>query len=792
MKRYIDYEGKKKIISFIFMTMFMITCLRFQYVYADGEYGSVMSTYSSEVKPQININYLGTTPESPMAGQDFTVRYEIDPLPFYNNKSGDKEIVLVLDVSGSMKNDNKLTNLKIAATQFVDALTVTTDNKVTPKITNLKIGIVSFSNFGAVNSDLIEVTSDNAVNDVNKDKLKTIINDLSASGGTNIGDGLRKGTYLLDKGNPVANKTLIFMADGEPTYYSCYSWLNREYYTELDDSNPSRGGNGSSDRDGKSLEYATTIGNIIKRNGYNVFSIGYGLGESTSTANKKMQKIHESMGGISSGDKSTFFATDVGSIDAVFEKIADTLKKSYTISDANLVLDLQDSITVVDGFEILDGRVGTIKIDPIIYNKNENNQYTSEKQVIEIVVRADKEGETNIFKDTSKITYIDIEGNRQEITIGSNSTVNIRPFSIEDAEKLDVDFKSIQDGYLIGDTITGKVTFTYYGVNDIEYRNAKFMLDDSIPENFTLINGSSNTLTFGNITSTVNKDYNIVIEDDSEVGIHDEKEYVLKGNYFYNLVKGNITEEQQGIAESKVKVKRGVIKAKVIDEAGNDITSDSKLSIESKSSNKVNGTVDHGYITFNNVKSGDYILAIEELPEGCEPQEDGNSTIIRVDYNNNVAEIVFRVNGVREDQNSEILSHGIYMQNTANDASKMLMESGEDGWISVASGMQLSIGVIVDVKDKNTKVELSSSQWTNDFGNIKLYKIENASMKSVEGKIINKNIVDFNGMDNGKYLIIYRFKPSYGDIRLNAKFVDSESSKGLQLRTEGSALPNLF
>jgi len=800
---------------------------------ADSEAIIVMSSVNNTVKPQINVNYLGSTPESPMVGQDFTVTYEIDPLPFYHNTSGKKEIVLVLDKSGSMKDDNKMTNLKTAAINFIDSLAATTEDKKTPKITDLKIGIVTFSDKGYIGSDLLEVTSDTTVNNTNKSTLKSIINNLKADGGTNTGDGLRKGAYLLDKSDKNANKTIIFMADGQPTYYTysnveksewvcrCNKWEcgrescnkeNRcnkdhgrwlfpkyceekwqqvkEYYTELDNLNPNRGGTGGSDDDGKSLEYATTIGNIINQKKYNVFSIGYGLDNS---GNNKMKAIHESMGGISSGENSTFFATDSGAIDAVFKKIADTLISSYTIGDVNLSLNLADSITAVGGFEVPNGNGGTIKIEPIVYNKNPNNQYTAQKQYIDITLKAENQGDLPILGEGCKISYIDIDGNKQEVPVG-NGTITIRPFSVDEAEKLGVDFKGVPEGYLIGDTITGKVTFTHNNPANIRYEKAEFRLDNTLlPSNLTFTQGGSSKLDFGTVTSTVNRDYKLLIGDDAQINIDNEIEYTLKGDFAYNLIKGSKTTVQSGEKETKVKVKRGLVKVKVIDEAENDITEDTTLSIKIKDGEKVNGEFEDGYVKFNSLRSGDYIVAIENLPEGCQPQENGSSTILRVDYSDNVVEVEFRVNGISTSNSSEIISHGIYMDGNTNDIDKMLRESGEEGSINVIPNIPLSIGVIVDIKGIDTEVILTSNEGSINLNKIKSYKIDDNGLSISEGNSINGNTIKINEPQGSKCLIIYEYTPINNKrMKLNAEIISSKSKKILNLQTEQVSLPNLF
>ena len=327
---------------------------------------SIIPMSVSGAKPKIEFNLVGITPKNPMVGQDFTVEYELVPHPFQHNVSNPKEIVLVLDKSGSMKDNNKMTNLKRAAKNFINKLTAVREGTTTPLITNLKISIVVYDKNGHIQQDLLQVTDLEKVNTKNVDKLLNTINNLESKGGTNTGDGLRKGAYVLDKGDSKANKTIILMSDGLPTYYTYeYKWSGlwgkEVFYTDLNNNSGRIGGNGSSDSNGNCLDYAKTIGAIIKSKNYNVYSIGYGLGNGNTEANKKLKQIHESMGGVSSGENSTFFATDSGAIDSVFESIADQLQKSYAFNDVQFNFNLANSFTFVS-----ESINGVFKFDPIV------------------------------------------------------------------------------------------------------------------------------------------------------------------------------------------------------------------------------------------------------------------------------------------------------------------------------------------------------------------------------------------------------------------------------------------
>lgn len=446
---------------------------------------SANAVNNSSTIPEIKITYEGIEPSNPKIGEDFKVKYKINPQHFYYEDFKSREIVLVLDTSGSMdqeinqlcedcayyckdcdkwiyetrenhKNKKRYANhsfidkkycnnhkayesyttkiheLKKAAKNFIDSLTSTKIDGQTPDVKNLKIGMVSYNNSGYIDEGLVQVTDLDRKNNDNINELKDIIDNLSADGGTNTGDGLRKAAYLLNEENE-ANKTVIFMGDGEPTYYSSNNYIEyfRDYYTVLDNRNtgiypPYLKGAGNSDLNGYCLEYATTIGNLIKNKNYNIFSVGYGLGDENSASNKKMRQIHESMVGISSGENSTFFVSDEGAIDKVFKEIADTIIKT-SFDDVQLNLNLGNNIIALSGIELKGANNGTIKINPIVYTKNKNNEYTAPSQTIEFTVSANKDGEIPLLKDGSKISYTDINGNTVELFDIDNPKITIEP-----------------------------------------------------------------------------------------------------------------------------------------------------------------------------------------------------------------------------------------------------------------------------------------------------------------------------------------------------------------------------
>lgn len=181
-----------------------------------------------------------------VTGQEFTVKYLIQPKNIPAGTVRQKEIVLVIDTSGSMNTTDsgatmtRMEAARQAATSFVQQF---------DEYDNVKIGIVEY-NYRA--EEVIDLTL------ASNSSLITEISGLNHGGWTNMGDGIRKGYYMLEDGGSTSNtdKYLIFMTDGYANtasyksgnmVYSSrsngydYSWYNGVQYaknwTELLDPN---------------------------------------------------------------------------------------------------------------------------------------------------------------------------------------------------------------------------------------------------------------------------------------------------------------------------------------------------------------------------------------------------------------------------------------------------------------------------------------------------------------------------------------------------------------------------
>lgn len=346
------------------------------------------SNASAEVatKPAFEVKINSVSPEFPKVGEDITISGEIIPKPFEAEVPA-KEIVLVLDISGSMagnvsvngKSSTKIAELKKAAKNFVDKM---------KDVPNLKIGIVAYSS----NASIKEVDDEILIDASKVNDLEEVIDNLRAYGGTNTGEGLRKATYLLSTSKEKnANKTVVLMSDGVPTFYSYYySYYYKYFYKNIDDSNPKFDGKGN-ELDDDAVEYANIIGERIKESTNNVFSIGYGLGNEKSEPNKTLKKIHESMGGT----ESNFFASDNGAIDSVFQNIATEILATYAINNVKMDMNLKSGFSLKVGGNKVD-------IDNVLYKtdgkvKDGKVTYTADPVTFKFVIKSKVTGQHELF-----------------------------------------------------------------------------------------------------------------------------------------------------------------------------------------------------------------------------------------------------------------------------------------------------------------------------------------------------------------------------------------------------------
>lgn len=169
---------------------------------------------------------------TPVEGQENTYEIELKVVTTQTTNNVGAATVLVMDVSGSMNEHNRLDNAKNEAKKFLLTYSgATKDEK--GKVTGLKntdngetglnrfVSVVAFNKIITSNTKWYDVSTVNGYKAVNR-----IIDSLEASGGTNLDLGLRTANAMFTDANKnkdvkaITTRNVIALTDGVPTRYS--------------------------------------------------------------------------------------------------------------------------------------------------------------------------------------------------------------------------------------------------------------------------------------------------------------------------------------------------------------------------------------------------------------------------------------------------------------------------------------------------------------------------------------------------------------------------------------------
>jgi Mg-chelatase subunit ChlD len=339
-------------------------------------------------------------------GDKIAVNYTITPktLSYKEDTSKNKDIVIVIDTSGSMKekinhdngkghgwgfdgsknpNDSKLDIMKRVASDFIDKFE--DDKKVS-------FSLINYSDYA-----VIDDTADDPYS------IKYMIDELGAYGSTNTGDALRRAYYMLNK-NDGHEKYLVLMTDGEAEAYSVAD-PNGDY--QMDEGAPYdnycttwSGNKAEPDYRAKSLEYATKVASEkISKSGIKTFIIGFGDGTDDNANIDGDMYVKNKQ--IADAAKGVYFnALDEDEISNIYDKIGDyieadksarvyfheTVPAGLSVDSTSLPQGLSVSGNVISGYlsdihytvqEDKDGKITGYNADPmnlkILFKANSNN-----------------------------------------------------------------------------------------------------------------------------------------------------------------------------------------------------------------------------------------------------------------------------------------------------------------------------------------------------------------------------------------------------------------------------------
>ncbi len=274
-----------------------------------GSYDSNTKTWSfSSTNDQYNISFVSYSNFiKKYKGIDFYIYNAYESSSFATDTNNEtnpatitRDIVLVLDVSGSMSG-TKIANTKTAAKSFV--------NQIISSTTNTRIALVKYDSYVSTVSDF---TRDGTA-------LTNAINSLSAGSNTNIYGALTQASSLLDAGT-AKKKSIVLMTDGE---------ANEGTYTSSGTRLAHDGSNFSVTSYGAAIYDLTKDYKEVK--GYYIYTLGFGL-STGSTAYNLLKNICS----VNSASEDKFWSVssnNVNDLTIAFDDIAgsNTSNKSIRI-----------------------------------------------------------------------------------------------------------------------------------------------------------------------------------------------------------------------------------------------------------------------------------------------------------------------------------------------------------------------------------------------------------------------------------------------------------------------------
>lgn len=266
------------------------------------------------------------------------------------------DVVLVVDTSGSMAG-NRIDTVRRAANGLINTL-LTDENEKLDASQQIRVSVVSFSSKVNSASDFTASvrTAQGAINSLN-----AWDNGHQSSGGTNWEDALNVANSVLANGRSDANKYIVFLSDGAPTYRvsSVQTGTRKEWlglwgqevpvYDQDDTWDTPSGCHGSGNSDPYNANYNCAVAAANKRGNATLFAVSAG-----SEANQKMNTF-------ATDTKGSFLdGTNEQSLNAAFSQIAQTITNSASYKDVKIADQLTDYVELAD--TVTDGTLASATV----------------------------------------------------------------------------------------------------------------------------------------------------------------------------------------------------------------------------------------------------------------------------------------------------------------------------------------------------------------------------------------------------------------------------------------------
>ncbi|WP_236682423.1 Spy0128 family protein [Bifidobacterium catenulatum] len=308
------------------------------------------------------------------------------------------DIVLVMDKSGSMKEDNRDTNARNAVETLANKL-LTDKNSKLPTDQQVQMAVVTFSTNAAIKQNFTtDVSRINSAVEGNPE------------GGTNWEAALKQANDL--QGRPGVKKHIIFLSDGDPTYrisdypIGCGGWGNRCNPDDSWQTTP-KGVHGAGSSDRKGYNYAAALAEANRRDDAALYVV------KTSTDAKKMADFADQAGAV---DGKEFDGTNAENLTKAFDQIYSTITSSAKIK----VFSITDTLSQW--------------VDPVEFANAANDADITQYVTV-------KNGSTTMSTSEYKATYSVDSPDHRTVTVTFNGTDGTDGIVAEKTDVIDVSFK---------------------------------------------------------------------------------------------------------------------------------------------------------------------------------------------------------------------------------------------------------------------------------------------------------------------------------------------------------------
>ncbi len=345
--------------------------------------------HADELNLEITIDR-GTDKNDLILTEEVTSNYSIEPQPIPKsvpNTKNDKEIVLVIDISRSMDQylfgQTRIAVAKQAAQNFINSI---------EGYAGVKVAIVLYGKYAHLEEGLTS----------NFDDIREAIDGLGTRSGTNIGDGLRWAYYALKNGNVDAEKYIVMLSDGEPTYHS----LDRHGGYFLSEGAAERF-NGIRSKD---KEYGEkVVDTLINPENKTMDILTYMIAFTSEADSNVMKNLANKAGGVYKK------ADDAEALNGIYEDISNDIISDFTVPAVTFEEVFPDGFIIQEIPEdfTADGQKVTADLGAIRYNyDNDLKQYKADSINFEIKLKAITAGDYTLGESNSSILkYKDGDGN---------------------------------------------------------------------------------------------------------------------------------------------------------------------------------------------------------------------------------------------------------------------------------------------------------------------------------------------------------------------------------------------